>query len=69
VIECLIGQANGLYSGLPTTVINGQPVGHTGDLVYLQGNGFEGVVYLPGSFGPPLAHDVLSTVIPTGKPC
>lgn len=70
-IECLLGKANGLYSGLtPTTTVDGEVLHREGTFVYLQGSGWEGVVLLPMNFGPPaLGSTILATVEPTGKPC
>jgi hypothetical protein len=71
VIECLVGKANGLYSGFSaSTVVGGQTMYRNGTVVYLQGGAAQGVVYLPDSFGPaPLADEILGTVAPSGKPC
>lgn len=68
-LSCLVGQANQSYSGAATTTVNGQSLGRSGNVVYLQGDGSEGIVSLPEPFDPALDDEILGTVAPTGHRC
>ena len=69
VIECLQAAANGNYSGpASTTVVGGLTLHRSGDSTWLQGAGWEGVVYVAG--GPrALGQAMIATVQPTGRSC
>jgi hypothetical protein len=68
VIECLLAAANGNYSGpASTTVVGSYTLHHSGNLTWLQGPGWEGVVYASGPDA--FTRAMLATVLPTGRSC
>jgi len=50
-----------------TTVVGAATVHHSGEVVWLQGRGWEGVVLLPNNAS--LGRAMLATVEPSGRPC
>jgi hypothetical protein len=51
-------------------VIDDQVIARSGNVVYLQGHGSEGMVYLTEAFGSAaLGQQILAAVAPTGQSC
>jgi hypothetical protein len=71
VIECLQATANGEFSGpATTTVVRGLTLSRNSDTAWLQGRGWEAVVYLGGNYkSHGFGQQVLRSVQPTDKPC